>query len=92
MRKGICKKVAVVGMIIANLCVCSYLETTYTREAKVIKVSEDEIILVEDTTGNLWEFYGSDLSVGDKIRLIMDDRHTTDIHDDVIKDIKEIKD
>jgi len=65
----------------------SWYESHYTREAKVIKVSND-IITVKDKTNNIWKFFGNDYSVNDKVRLTIDTNHTdTDIHDDKISNV-----
>ena len=92
MKRDIIKKVVTAGLILGCFCVCSYFETTYSREAEIIKIEAEEICQAEDATGNVWEFYATNLRVGDKVRLIMDDRHTiNNIFDDVVKDVKMIE-
>ena len=60
-----------------------YIETHYTREAKVTEVTGKNII-VEDTTNNVWSFKGEGFTVGDKVTLEMDNSCTDSIYDDVI--------
>ena len=78
-------------VFILMLSFCSIVETTYTRKATVTKV-KNNIILFEDNCGHVWEVNGYDFSVGDKVKLIMDNNHTDfNINDDIIKKIKKIK-
>lgn len=80
---------AVVFILILGLC--SIIETTYTQKATVIEV-ENNIILMEDKSGHVWEFEASEFSVGDEVELVMNNNHTDLIlEDDKIKKIKKIK-
>ena len=78
-----------IGIIfVAALALCSQIETTYTREAVVTAIEYDEVT-VEDTTGNVWEFYGDDFFVGEKVILTMDNNNTdNNIFDDFIKNVE----
>ena len=66
-------------------------ESTYTRIAEVTEVQNDSLVTFTDTTGNDWDYYfedGTDLEVGDNVKLIMDTMHTdSNIYDDEIKKI-----
>ena len=66
-------------------------ESTYTRNAEVVEVQNDSLVTFTDTTGNDWDYYfedGTDLEVGDSVKLIMDTMHTdSNIYDDEIKKI-----
>lgn len=66
-------------------------ESTYTRTAEVTEVQNDNLVTFTDTTGNDWDYYfedGTDLEVGDNVKLIMDTMHTdSNIYDDEIKKI-----
>ena len=66
-------------------------ESTYTRTAKVVSVQNDSLITFTDATGNDWDYYfenGTNLEVGDNVKLIMDTMHTdSNIYDDKIKKI-----
>ena len=45
----------------------------------------DDRVTCEDSTGNLWDFYGvEDWHVGDNANLLMDGQHTESIYDDEI--------
>ena len=66
-------------------------ESTYTRNAEVVEVQNNSLVTFTDTTGNDWDYYfedGTDLEVGDSVKLIMDTMHTdSNIYDDEIKKI-----
>ena len=82
-----------VALALVSICFvfCSYIETHYTRTAKVVAVN-DSLITAEDQNGYLWDFEDDSLNVGDEIRLIMDTNHTdSNIFDDKVVDVKEIK-
>lgn len=66
-----------IGFLIALLCFYP-LTTTVTDVA-------DDVVTVEDSTGNIWEFKGADdWEIGDGCSLLMFDNLTDDITDDVI--------
>ena len=70
------------GAIIAKL-----INNNYTREGVVIAThaSNKEVIIV-DTTGNEWCFYGVGYKVGDTVIMTMDNNNTDNIiNDDIIK-------
>lgn len=58
----------------------------YPETGKVVSISGDAVI-VETSTGNLFEFYGSeDWFVGDCVSMIMDSCGTSRVTDDIIID------
>ena len=61
----------------------------YTREGIVIAThaSTEEVIIV-DTTGNEWGFYGVGYEEGDTVTMTMDNNNTDNIiNDDIIKNV-----
>ena len=61
----------------------------YTREGVVVAThtSTEEVIIV-DTTGNEWCFYGVGYEEGDTVRMTMDENNTDNIiNDDIIKNV-----
>ena len=47
--------------------------------------STEDAVICEDSTGNVWAFYGvEDWQVGDNANLLMHDNGTKNIYDDVI--------
>lgn len=74
--------------ILIVMCSCGKSSTLYPETAKVVEISADTVT-VETSTGNLFEFYGSeDWFVGDCISLIMDGCGTAEVNDDVIIAVK----
>ena len=62
--------------------IAGYFEHHYTRQAEVIEVCDD-IVLVEDTCGFEWEFYGDGFEVGQKVEMKM---HTNFTHNTIFDD------
>ena len=61
----------------------------YTREGIIIAThaSTEEVIIV-DTTGNEWGFYGVGYEEGDTVTMTMDNNNTDNIiNDDIIKNV-----
>ena len=66
-------------------------EHHYTRNAEVVEVSDD-LIVVEDTCGFEWEFYGDGYEVDQQVKMKMFTNYTHDtIFDDEIEKV-EIRD
>lgn len=60
--------------------------TLYPETGKVVEISADTVT-VETSTGNLFEFYGSeDWFIGDCVSLTMDSCGTQRVTDDIIID------
>lgn len=75
-------------VIIACTCSCGKSSTLYPETAKVVSISGDAVT-VETSTGNLFEFYGSeDWFIGDCVSMIMDSCGTENITDDIIITVK----
>ena len=83
MKKTIVGFILMTTILIIAPSITGYIETHYTREAKVTEVTGKNII-VEDTTNNVWSFEGSGFTVGDKVTLKMDNSCTDSIYDDII--------
>lgn len=63
-------------------------EHHYTRQAEVVEVCGD-VVLVEDTCGFEWEFYGDGFEVGQKVEMKM---HTNFTHNTIFDDkIEKVK-
>ena len=72
------------GAIIARL-----INNNYTREGVVVAThtSTEEVIVV-DTTGNEWCFYGVGYEEGDTVTMTIDNNNTDNIiNDDIIKNV-----
>ena len=73
-----------VGATIARL-----INNNYTRKGVIVTIhaSTEEVIIV-DTTGNEWCFYGVGYEESDTMTMIMDKNNTDDIiNDDIIKNV-----
>ena len=62
--------------------IAGYFEHHYTRQAEVVEVCGD-VVLVEDTYGFEWEFYGDEFEVGQKVEMKM---HTNFTHNTIFDD------
>ena len=73
-----------VGAIIARL-----INDNYTREGVVVVThAPNEEVIVVDTTGNEWCFYGVGYEEGDTVIMTMDNNNTDNIiNDDIIKNV-----
>lgn len=62
--------------------------TIYPETGKVVSISGDAV-MVETSTGNIFEFYGSeDWFVDDTVSMIMDSCGTANVKDDVVVTVK----
>ena len=61
----------------------------YIREGIVVAThASNEEVIVVDTTGNEWCFYGVGYEEGDTVTMIMDNNNTDNIiNDDIIKNV-----
>lgn len=57
----------------------------YIDVGSVLSIHGD--VVVVDVEGEMYEFYGSDLSIGQRLAVRLDDNGTTDKKDDVVVDI-----
>lgn len=79
---------SIVGLIIGALLIGGYIDTHYTREATVVDVMSDEIVVV-DEFGDEWSFIGDGYKVNDNVTLVIHNNTTMNtIVDDKIIDIK----
>ena len=70
----------------------STFEATYTRDT-ICTGCIDNVYTFTDVCGYTWEWEaeeGETFEMGESYKLIMDDCHSSDIHDDWIKKIKKI--
>ena len=64
------------------------IETTYTREGKIVEV-HNTIVIIEDTIGNEWEYEAAGFSIGDNVKMKMFNNYTDNtILDDIITSVK----
>ena len=81
--------VMLIVTIFGGATIARLINNNYTREGVVVAthVSNEEVIIV-DTTGNEWCFYGVGYEEGDTVTMIMDNNNTDNIiNDDIIKNV-----
>ena len=81
--------IVVIVVIFGGVTIAKFNNNNYTREGVVIAIdtSNEEVIIV-DTTGNEWCFYGVGYEEGDTVTMTMDDNNTDNIiNDDIIKNV-----
>ena len=90
------KRVMYDTMVIVMLIVVIFGGTTiaklnnnYTREGVIVAThASNEEVIVVDTTGNKWCFYGIGYEEGDTVTMTMDNNNTDNIiNDDIIKNV-----
>ena len=57
------------------------------EEAKIVHINGD-IIMAEDSNGNLWEYYGDGVKLCDRVMLVIDSNGTDSLLDDMVIDVK----
>ena len=81
--------VMLIVVIFGGATVVKLNNNNYTREGVVVAThaSTEEVIIV-DTTGNEWCFYGVGYEEGDTVTMTMDNNSTDNIiNDDIIKNV-----
>ena len=85
MRKVAIIIIFILATMILTSC-SSGKSTLYPETGKVVSISGDAVT-VETSTGNLFEFYGSeDWFIGDCVSMVMDSCGTQRVTDDIIID------
>ena len=71
------------------MTVINWVETHYTRHDCTVVSYVEDVVMVEDKTGNKWEIIAEGLEVGDKVDLKMHTNFTDNyIYDDIVEDYK----
>ena len=81
--------VMLIVVIFGGATIARLINNNYTREGVVVAIhpSTEEVIIV-DTTGNEWCFYGVGYEEGDTVTMIMDNNNTDNIiNHDIIKNV-----
>ena len=81
--------VMLIVTIFSGVTIARLVNNNYTREGVVIAThaSTEEVIII-DTIGNEWCFYGVGYEVGDTVTMTMDNNNTDNIiNDDIIKNV-----
>ena len=81
--------IILMATIFGGATIARLINNNYIREGVVIatRASTEEVIIV-DTTGNEWCFYGVGYEEGDTVIMTMDNNNTDNIiNDDIIKNV-----
>ena len=81
--------VMLIVTIFGGATIARLINNNYIREGVVVAThaSNEEVIIV-DTTGNEWCFYGVGYEEGDTVTMTMDNNNTNNIiNDDIIKNV-----
>ena len=81
--------VMLIVTIFGEATIARLINNNYTREGVIVAThaSNKEVIIV-DTTGNEWCFYGVGYEEGDTVTMTMDNNNTDNIiNDDIIKNV-----
>ena len=86
------QKAVFIGVIIAVVFIAvagivGRIESHYSRTGTVTEI-ENEMIVVEDTTGNLWAVEAADFAIGDTVSMEMFTRGTSEIEDDIVEKVR----
>ena len=84
--------VVVVMMIVTifgGATIARLISNNYIREGVVVAThTSNEEVIVVDTIGNEWSFYGVGYEEGDTVTMTMDNNNTDNIiNDDIIKNV-----
>ena len=92
MKKMMYNTMAIAMLIVtifSGATIAKLINNNYTREGVIVAThaSTEEVIIV-DTTGNEWCFYGVGYEEGDTVTMTMDNNNTDNIiNDDIIKNV-----
>ena len=81
--------VMLMATIFVRAILAIFVNNNYTREGVIVATHAfNEEVIVVDTTGNEWRFYGVGYEVGDTVTMTMDKNNTDNsINDDIIKNV-----
>ena len=81
--------IMLITTIFGEATIARLANNNYTREGVVVATyASNEEVIVVDTTGNEWCFYGVDYEEGDTVTMTMDNNNTDNfINDDIIKNV-----
>ena len=81
--------VMLIVVIFGGATIARLINNNYTREGVVVATCTfNEEVIIIDTTGNEWCFYGVGYEEGDTVTMTMDNNNTDNIiNDDIIKNV-----
>lgn len=85
--KGLGYVIIIVVLFLLLLTSATYFNRHYTKEGIIIGIN-DEVVMVEDITGERWDFVGNGYQIGEWVQIEMDNKGTVNFYDDEIVKIK----
>ena len=81
--------IMLMATIFGGSTITRLINNSYIREGVVVAThASNEEVIVVDTTGNEWCFYGVGYEEGDTVTMTMDNNNTDNIiNDDIIKNV-----
>ena len=81
--------VMLIVTIFGGATIARLINNNYTREGVVVAIdTSNEEVIILDTTGNEWCFYGVGYEEDDTVTMTMDNNNTDNIiNDDIIKNV-----
>lgn len=80
---------AVIAFEVGVLTTANWAEVHYTRHDCTVVSYVEDVVVVEDKTGNEWEIIAEGLEIGDKVDLEMHTNFTDNcIYDDIVEGYK----
>ena len=81
--------VMLIVVIFGGAIITKLISNNYTREGVIVAThASNEEVIVVDTTGNEWCFYGVGYEEDDTVTMTMDNNNTDNIiNDDIIKNV-----
>ena len=81
--------IVVIVVIFGGATIARPINNNYIREGVIVAThASNEEVIVVDTTGNEWRFYGVGYEEGDTVTMTMDNNNTDNIiNDDIIKNV-----
>jgi len=68
--------------------IAGWYDTHYRTEAEIV-AKENDVIILLDKTGNLWEYEtDANFKIGEKVKVTFDNNYTDNVTDDIITQIK----
>lgn len=79
--------IIITAILVGLSLFANYSETHYVRFGIVSEISKNSVVVI-DTCGYEWEFFGENFTVGEKLKLKMFTNCTSQIEDDEILNVE----
>ena len=86
MMKEEIKGMIVLAVMMILYCAVCTIQTHDIYNASIVGI-DNELITVETSNGCIWQFYGDNYKVGDKVKLYIFNNDTSTYSDDIIENV-----